>query len=338
LEVPGYLFFLSAYLNNHLKGLHMPVFRDSDRDEAWIQQAITTNPITFTPDGNMVTCPVRGGYVALTKKSVAKRRDDGSMSNEKHEMEILFPMTMDQLVAAGVYQFWYDRARREFPGNFKPDGTFFGLEFPFNDQARKQDKPGYTPGWVYIRATTERDLRLVDANMNPIMDHNEIHSGAWFIVALNLWGYNNKKRGVSFGLQTVMKIASDRRTYNGGADPRQAFAGVKVDASYSPVAAMMAPGQPGQGPARTPMPQSYGQPAAPPAPPQQQQQPAYAQPGYAPPQESHPGVAATPPQGYGQPPQPPTPPQQFQHAAPPPPPPPPAAPSYPPPPPGYVQQ
>ena len=341
----------------------MNPFRDSNLDPAWLAQAMADNPPMIKEDGTLVSGPVRIGYCQVMRAGKASRGDDGNMREGKFECEALYPFGMEGLGL--FYNAWYQEARSnpKTSGRFNPDGSFNigqgGLQYPFRDQREKSQKPGYTPGLIFHKASTERQPLVVDANYNQIQDPRELYSGCWAILCMNLYPYNNRMVGVGFGLLTFMKIADDLHTYNASSNsPQQAFAGVKITPNYSPKNAMMGagggaplPGQPARGP--SPMPQSYGQPsqpsqgpvapsypaqqggyAPPPPPPGQPQSYGQAPQGYNAPPPAAPGVAMTPPQGYQPPGQPGQAPQGYpqpqqggfpapQGASPPPPPPPP---------------
>ena len=47
---------------------------------------------------------------------------------------------------------------------------------------------------------------VVDAFRNPITDPNEVYSGCYGRVAINFYGYSNKKKGIGAGLQSVQKL------------------------------------------------------------------------------------------------------------------------------------
>ena len=74
---------------------------------------------------------------------------------------------------------------------------------------------GYTPfgpecaGMWVLSASSLDQPKVVDLNLNPILDATEIYSGMWARVGLDFYGYNNRKMGIGCGLGNVQKVADD---------------------------------------------------------------------------------------------------------------------------------
>ena len=59
----------------------------------------------------------------------------------------------------------------------------------------------------YVMALSSKQKPvIVDAFRNPITDPNEVYSGCYGRVAVNFYGYSNKKKGIGAGLQSVQKL------------------------------------------------------------------------------------------------------------------------------------
>ena len=61
--------------------------------------------------------------------------------------------------------------------------------------------------WV-VTVSSKRPPVIVDINKEEIVDPNEVYSGCYGRACINAYGYNsNGKKGVSFGLLSVQKLA-----------------------------------------------------------------------------------------------------------------------------------
>lgn len=227
----------------------MQVPKDSRQSLDWIQRACQQNPIQKIFDekgqftGNYSTGPVRLSFPNLFKKSKPK-----GATRETFNVAVLFPPMVDKSL---LDQAVTEAAMAKFPNNMTAAGfVWYGLNSPFHDQAEKtMQYQGYTPGAIYFNSSSEFKPRIVDPNMNDIIEESRVYPGVWAILAVNTYSYDNMKKGVSLGLQSVMIIADDTNIGGGGqVDPRKAFAGVKLDPTVNvaagfgvPVAGAVAP-------------------------------------------------------------------------------------------------
>jgi len=242
----------------------MPM-RDSKLDDAWIAQALASNPMQIVPaSGNIRTCPVRLMFPNIFHPRKGMKRDDGSDGKESFNVALLFPPGAQQQIDSVMWPPAYAMLREKFGSYFTPDGKFTGLHLPFHDQVEKTVGPkpykGYTPGCQYISVSSEFKPSIVDTLGNPIVDESRVYAGVWALVSINPYTYANRLKGVAYGLNAVMIIQDDERCDGGGAaaDPATEFAGVKIDSNYNAAAAFgSAP------PATRPPPASVMPPAQP---------------------------------------------------------------------------
>lgn len=233
----------------------MQVPKDSKMPLDWVVKACTQNPAQKLLDpvtgqfvGNYSTGPVRLAWTQDLLKG--KANDQGTV---KHGCTVLFPPGVDLgvLVAASN-----EAAAAAFPENMTSQGfRWDNLQSPWHDQFEKASKySGYTPGAWFFNVGTNFPPRLVDTNMNDIVDEKRLYAGVWAILAVNVYAYGNVKRagptkkGVSFGLQSTVLIADDTPFGGAGLDPRAAFKGIKIDSSVNPAAAFGAIMPPTSGP------------------------------------------------------------------------------------------
>lgn len=237
----------------------MPMMKNSKLDDGWLQRSVANNPIQLIMDpqtnkwtGNIRTCPVRLTWVFLLKAREGKVRDNGQMAEGKFGADLLFPPGAETGIAQVMWPAWYEMCRKEFPERFDAYGQYIHTDPWVKKQASKHTFPGFTPGLDYISTTTKYRPQIVDPNMQPITNPERVYAGAWAICAVNPFVYGKSppqpRKGVGWGLQSVMLIADDERLSGGAIDPSRAFAGTRVDAAFNPATAFGVPGAPGMPP------------------------------------------------------------------------------------------
>lgn len=277
------------------------VVRDSIVGDQWIYNTAQSVPIQRVldkdgnPNGDILTGPVRLAFDNLFELPKATEQ----MNNPKYGASLLFTPYADFNI---LYEEFYAVCAREFADYYDASsGQYHGLYSPFRDQAEKIKFGGFTPGCVFLSCTSKYQPPVVDTRHNPIVDRSKVYPGVWAICSISPYAFKDpRKKGVAFGLQSVMIIGDDQKFGGGAPDPKQTFSGVNVQAPI--VRPETAQGMPGA--AQQPQPAGipgYTQtapaqpPAAAPAVPQQN----YQMPGTpAPAQPAQPGAQpAMPPQG-----------------------------------------
>lgn len=205
-------------------------FRDTKLSHEWFEKLMRDNPIqavidktTGQPNGNYLTGPVRLSWCEQLYKPKANDAGD-----DVYGTALLWPHGQDMKL---LLQAVATAAMVGFPQNNTAQGfVWHGLQTPFHDQAEKMLKySGYLNGAIYANATTRIKPRIVDTRMNDIVDMSKIYPGVLAIAAVNAYKYDNKKKGISLGLQSVMIIGDDTNIGGGkAANPAQDFAGIAV--------------------------------------------------------------------------------------------------------------
>lgn len=229
--------------------------KDSIVGDQWIQQAMAACPIQKRLDqnglwnGDILTGPVRLVWVDLFELPAPKKPGD----IPKFGAQLLFPSGADTTV---FRQEHHNMCCKEFPEYWvEQSQAFMGLASPFRDQAEKMNvAKGYTPGALFLSTSSKFKPSVVDKMCNPIVDRSKVYAGVWAICSVNVYSYGKNppqpKKGVKFGLQSVMIIGDDTPLSGGGVDPREAFKGVNVSAPMvRPNLAAMPAGMTVQGPA-----------------------------------------------------------------------------------------
>ena len=80
-------------------------------------------------------------------------------------------------------------------------------------------------GCYSVQATSNNKPGIVDAALNPIMDANEIYSGAYYRASIRAyaWDHPTGGKGVSIALDNVMKV-KDGEAFSGRTDASADFA------------------------------------------------------------------------------------------------------------------
>ena len=126
-------------------------------------------------------------------------------SKPKYSISVLIPKTdtvsinkineaIDIAIEEGIARF----------GGKKPNKAT--LKLPLRDGDLERYNDAYK-GHYFINANSIYAPQIVDANLNPILDRNEVYSGCYGRVSLNFYAFNsNGNKGIACGLGNVQKI------------------------------------------------------------------------------------------------------------------------------------
>lgn len=193
--------------------------------------------------------PFRLAFPALFEKRAAT--DD---AKEKYSVMMLFPKDGTNLCpeANGYFKgetalrkLAYDALisqwgsdRSKWPGTFRAlfGGDNWKSQFqqylsptgkdgwPFRDGDAVGDKYDGFSGHVYIRAATDRQPPVRDANVRPILDQEQVFGGLICFAQLNAYTYDTGgSPGVTFGLNMVQVLKDDGVCFQGRANPDDVF-------------------------------------------------------------------------------------------------------------------
>lgn len=80
------------------------------------------------------------------------------------------------------------------------------LEISFKDGDLEREDEAYENS-MYISAKSNRQPQVVDTQVQPILDQDEVYSGAYYKFALTFYPYNFEgKKGVACALDNIQKI------------------------------------------------------------------------------------------------------------------------------------
>ena len=161
---------------------------------------------------HVVTGKVRLSYAHLTTPYKSQLADENDKA--KYSVTLLIPKA-DRVTKAKIDAAIQAAGEKALAnGRFKKGTPIDKLPSPVHDgDGYKAD--GYTEygpeckGMWVLTASSADQPRVVDLNLNPILDSTEIYSGMWARVGLDFFGYNNRKQGIGCGLGNVQKVADD---------------------------------------------------------------------------------------------------------------------------------
>jgi hypothetical protein len=91
------------------------------------------------------------------------------------------------------------------------------------DEEADLDKNPEYAGHYYMSVSSKTRPGVVDRSVQPILDSTEVYSGCYARVEVGAFPYNNKgKKGVSFGLNHVQKVA-DGESFGGRSRAEDVF-------------------------------------------------------------------------------------------------------------------
>ncbi|MGN0609873.1 MAG: DUF2815 family protein [Oscillospiraceae bacterium] len=111
-------------------------------------------------------------------------------------------------------------------GGKKPNKS--ALKLPLRDGDTERDDPAYK-GHYFINANSRTAPQIVDRNLNPILDRDEVYSGCYARVSLTFYAFNsNGNKGVAVGLGNIQKI-KDGTPLGGRSTAKDDFSKVSDD-------------------------------------------------------------------------------------------------------------
>ena len=168
---------------------------------------------------DVVTPPVRISFPALFEpKPVTKGSDE-----KKYQAVLLIPPEVDlkpflRAVKAAMISKWEKVIKLPARNN------------PIKSCDEKEDLEGYEPGWHYISVRSNYRPRVVDQNLNEILDPEVIYPGCWcrFHLKAYPWEHPQGGKGVSFSLNSVQFVKNGPRL-DGRLKPEDVFEPLEID-------------------------------------------------------------------------------------------------------------
>lgn len=172
----------------------------------------------------LVTMPARIAFPALfVPKPVAKGNEE-----KKFQCAILLPPDADlrpfaECIRAAMLDAW---------GKVIP---LPGSKNPVRDCREKESIDGYDEGWHYINVKSGYQPRVVDQNVQDVLDPDRVYPGCWcrFHLDAYAWDHPQGGKGVSFSLSAV-QLVKDGDRLDGRRAPEHVFEAVEVEGAEPP--------------------------------------------------------------------------------------------------------
>lgn len=151
--------------------------------------------------------PCRLSYTHLFQKYVSTGANGQPAGEGKYMTNILIPKAETETLRAigkamekakqnAVAQKWQGKEPRK-------------LDMALRDGDEKED-PDVFEGHMYLNAKSSTRPGIVDRQLNPITDEEEVYSGMWAIVSVSFYGYDvSGNKGIACGLNNIMKWKDD---------------------------------------------------------------------------------------------------------------------------------
>lgn len=219
--------------------------RDSIVGDAWITQTANNVPIQKVIDskgnetGDILTGPVRLAFDTLFELP----QPTATVPNPKYGSALLFTPLANLELLRQVYN---SLCQKDFPDQYDANTQSYPkVHSPFRNQDEKVKFNGFTPGCFFISCSSKYKPPVVDLHKNPILDSSKVYPGVWAICAINAYSYNSPhKKGIGFGLQSVMIIADDTKFGGTAPDPNETFAATRGAIQAPAISATQVGGMP----------------------------------------------------------------------------------------------
>lgn len=169
----------------------------------------------------VVTPPFRVSFPAVFEKRGFDGPDD---PNAKYSLTAIFSpddfgpeesKAWKRLLAIA------DAASREaFRKPLKELGS--GYRSPFRKGEEKEHLEGFEAGQVFCTLSSKMRPGVVDRDLQPILDPEDLYPGCYAWATVTAYAYNNVSKGVGFGLHNVQKLG-EGENLTGRTDPTEDF-------------------------------------------------------------------------------------------------------------------
>jgi hypothetical protein len=174
--------------------------------------------------------PFRGSFVSLVEPSVPI----GETDETKAKYQITIALPKDD-------PFWKDVGKEIKACAMEKWGKIpSGFKRPVRDGDANVDDEGVIKyeeheGCYTLQVSSKRKPDVADASLNPIIEADELYSGAYYRAAVRAyaWTHPTGGKGVSFSLETVQKVKDGEPLGGGGGKAEDDFANFREEGEES---------------------------------------------------------------------------------------------------------
>lgn len=150
-------------------------------------------------NGKVITGKVRFSYLnAFEPKSI-------NGGDEKYSVSLIIPKSDTKTIAE--IKTAIEQAKQE--GKAKFGGKIpANLKLPLRDgDVERPDDEAYKNSY-FVNANSKDRPQVVDKNVKPILDQNEVYSGCYGRASITFYAFNqNGNKGIACGLQNIQKLS-----------------------------------------------------------------------------------------------------------------------------------
>lgn len=168
----------------------------------------------------LITPPFRGSYVNLVKARSMKN-EDGTDGEAKFGMVIVLEKELKSTrIFIKKLEAAIQQASAAKHGQARDKKKL--KHYPIVD-GDTTDNDSFQDCWI-IRASSKFKPHCISKSGEDLITEEDLYSGAWYRANISPWGWANVKggKGVSIGLDSVMKVKDDTR-FGGGSDAKDDF-------------------------------------------------------------------------------------------------------------------
>lgn len=153
-------------------------------------------------------------------------------SDPKYSISLIIPKsdksTVEKIRAA--IKAAYDEGQAKLKGNGKSVPSLEVIKTPLRDgDLERPDDEAYKDSW-FLNANSKTAPGIVDAELQPIIDRNEVYSGCYGRASINFFAYNsNGNKGIACGLNNLQKIRDGEMLGGGRASAEADFSDADDD-------------------------------------------------------------------------------------------------------------
>lgn len=172
----------------------------------------------------VVTGVVRLSYANIWEPKAIKD------SKPKYSASLIIPKSDVQTVRAieAAVNAALTEGTAKFGGKIPPRGS---LKLPLRDGDTDRDDEAYQ-GAYFVNANSTRQPGVVDQQVQPILDQEQVYSGCYVRAAIGFYAFNNNgNRGVACSLDSIQLVRDGERLGAARPTPEQDFTAINAEAA-----------------------------------------------------------------------------------------------------------
>lgn len=164
----------------------------------------------------VITGKVRFSYLHAFEPSSMVEGGD-----KKYSVSLIIPKS-DKVTLAKIEKavaLAIEEGKSKFGGSIPKN-----LKMPLRDGDEEREDDENYAGCMFLNANSTNKPGLVDKDINPILDREDLYSGCFGRASINFYAYNaSGSKGIAVGLNNLQKLEDGDRLGGGGASAESDF-------------------------------------------------------------------------------------------------------------------